>query len=49
MLVLLGLLMLVPALISVLRYKRFKGYELPTQKRGSVAFDLISLGILPCY
>ena len=33
MLILLILLMLVPAMISVLLYERFKGYELPNQKR----------------
>ena len=33
MLILLILLMLVPALISVLLYERFKGYELSTKNR----------------
>ena len=33
MIILLILIMLVPALISVLLYERFKGYELSTQKR----------------
>jgi hypothetical protein len=33
MLILLILLMLVPAMISVLLFERFRGYELTTQKR----------------